>query len=255
MTERDWSIQEIARAAGTTSRTLRHYDDVGLLRPSRTGANGYRYYDASALVRLQRVLMLRDLGLGLPAIAAALDSDDDEVRALRTHLRWLESERERLDHQVASVRRTITSLENGEELMAQNMFEGFDHTRYQGEVTERWGGQAYQAGDSWWSSMSAADKAAFLDEQRAIAEGFAAVKDAGLAPDDDAAQAWARRQYDWLSVSARGTGQPEITAEYFTGLAQMYVDDPRFTAAYDRAGEGTAVFVRDAMVVYADKNL
>lgn len=255
MTDRDWSIQEIARATGTTSRTLRHYDDIGLLRPSRTGGNGYRYYDAAALVRLQRILMLRDLGLGLAAIADALASDDDEVRALRAHLRWLEAERTRLDDQAASVRSTITSLENGEELMAKDMFDGFDHSRYQGEVAERWGEQAYRSGDSWWSALSAAEKAAFLDEQRAIAQGFAAAKAAGQAPDDDAPQELARRQHAWLSVSARGTGQPEVTAEYFTGLGQMYVEDPRFTAAYDWAGEGTAVFLRDAMAVYAEKNL
>ena len=62
----DWSIQDIARLAGTTSRTLRHYGDVGLLPASRVGDNGYRYYDELALVRLQRILMLRDLGLGIP---------------------------------------------------------------------------------------------------------------------------------------------------------------------------------------------
>ncbi|MGH9217613.1 MAG: MerR family transcriptional regulator, partial [Acidimicrobiales bacterium] len=65
----EWSIQDLARAAGTTSRTLRHYGEVGLLEPSRVGSNGYRYYDQDSLVRLQRILLLRDLGLGLPAIA------------------------------------------------------------------------------------------------------------------------------------------------------------------------------------------
>ncbi|MFE7651143.1 MerR family transcriptional regulator [Streptomyces phaeoluteigriseus] len=69
MTKADWSIQEIARLAGTTSRTLRHYDDIGLLPPSRIAANGYRHYDGEALVRLQRILLLRELGFGLPQIA------------------------------------------------------------------------------------------------------------------------------------------------------------------------------------------
>ena len=69
---REWSIQELSREAGVTSRTLRHYDDVGLLPPSRTGRNGMRFYDSDALVRLQRILLLRDLGLGLPAIRDAL---------------------------------------------------------------------------------------------------------------------------------------------------------------------------------------
>ena len=102
----DWSIQEIARLAGTTSRTLRHYDDIGLLPPARIGANGYRYYDRDALVRLQRILLLRDLGLGLPAIARVLDDQRDAAPALRDHLRWLRVERERLARQIASVEST-----------------------------------------------------------------------------------------------------------------------------------------------------
>jgi DNA-binding transcriptional MerR regulator len=85
----DWSIQAIARLAGTTSRTLRHYGDVGLLEPSRIGNNGYRYYDEQALVRLQRILMLRDLGLGIPAIAEVLTGQRDDAQALLSHLHWL----------------------------------------------------------------------------------------------------------------------------------------------------------------------
>jgi DNA-binding transcriptional MerR regulator len=86
----EWSIQDIARSAGTTSRTLRHYGAVGLLEPSRIGGNGYRYYDEQALVRLQRILLLRELGLGLPAIAEVLDGQRDSAAALETHLELLE---------------------------------------------------------------------------------------------------------------------------------------------------------------------
>uniref|UniRef100_UPI00046258CB MerR family transcriptional regulator n=1 Tax=Arthrobacter sp. TB 26 TaxID=494420 RepID=UPI00046258CB len=78
----EWSVQQIARTAGTTSRTLRHYDDIGLLKPSRTGDNGYRFYDQASLVRLQRILLLRDLGLGLPAIAEVLRREPDAEQAL-----------------------------------------------------------------------------------------------------------------------------------------------------------------------------
>jgi hypothetical protein len=89
----EWSIQDVARIAGTTSRTLRHYGDVGLLAPSRIGSNGYRYYDAEALTRLQRILMLRDLGLGIPAIAKAIDGQADDTAALGSHLNWLLQEK------------------------------------------------------------------------------------------------------------------------------------------------------------------
>ena len=135
----DWSIQEIAKIAGTTSRTLRHYDDIGLLKPTRTGHNGYRYYDAAALVQLQRILLLRQLGLGLPAISDVLRHETDAVRALSGHLDWLRQEQARLDRQVASVRQTLESLRGEGELVAENMFDGFDHTQYKDEVEERWG--------------------------------------------------------------------------------------------------------------------
>jgi phosphoribosylaminoimidazole-succinocarboxamide synthase len=127
MTSNEHSIQEVARLAGTTSRTIRHYGDVGLLAPSRIGSNGYRYYDAHALVRLQRILLLRELGLGIPAIAEVLQGGAADVDALGSHLRWLEQERSRLDRQIVSVEHTIRSLQEDGEVMAEQMFDGFDH--------------------------------------------------------------------------------------------------------------------------------
>ena len=130
----EWSIQQIAKLAGTTSRTLRHYGERGLLTPSRIGSNGYRYYDGRALVRLQRILLLRELGLGLPQIAQLLDRATDEEQALAGHLAWLREEQHRLARQIVSVEATIAALKGGKPLMAENMFDGFDHTRYKVEV-------------------------------------------------------------------------------------------------------------------------
>lgn len=155
----EWSIQEIARAAGTTSRTLRHYGELGLLEPSRVGRNGYRYYDQESLVRLQRILLLRELGLGLPAIAEVLAGERDSRQALRTHLEWLERERQRIERQLESVRSTLHKLEGGERIMASEAFDGFDHTQYKDEVIERWGKDAYESGDRWWRSLSEQDSA------------------------------------------------------------------------------------------------
>ncbi|MFH8253333.1 MerR family transcriptional regulator [Streptomyces roseolus] len=245
----EWSIQEIARKAGTTSRTLRHYGELGLLEPSRIGANGYRYYDQAALVRLQRILLLRELGLSLPAIAEVLEGQRDTSAALRTHLALLQQERERIGRQIEAVRTTLHKTERGERLMAEEVFDGFDHTRYEAEVTERWGRDAYERGDRWWRSLSDAEKKEFMETQAAIARDFGAAAAAGLAADSDEVQALARRQYAWLSVTTAPT------KEYLIGLGQMYVDDPRFTKNYDQHGEGTAVLVRDALTVWAERNL
>lgn len=254
MTERDWSIQEIARMAGTTSRTLRHYGEQGLLPPSRVGANGYRYYDQRALVRLQRILMLRDLGLGLAAVAEILRTETDAPRALERHLAWLRSEQDRLSRQISAVETTILKMKGGEELMADEMFDGFDHTQYKDEVEQRWGAQAYADGSRWWTSMSAEEKRRWQAAQKQLASDWIAGAEAGLDPSGPEAQALAERQADWLGSipgTPRAEGRP--TRAYVEGLAEMYVADERFAANY--GGTDGASFVRDAMLAYAARAL
>ncbi|MFH9581894.1 MerR family transcriptional regulator [Streptomyces globisporus] len=245
----EWSIQEIARRAGTTSRTLRHYGDLGLLAPSRIGSNGYRYYDQDALVRLQRILLLRELGLSLPAIKDVLEGQRDTAVALRAHLRLLEQEQARIGRQIASVRTTLHKTQEGMELMAAEVFDGFDHTAHEQEVTERWGRDAYEEGDRWWRSLGDGEKKAFQDEHEAIARDWGRAREAGLAPDGPEAQELARRHCVWLS-SAK-----EPSRSYVIGLGEMYVADPRFGKNYDRYGDGAAAFVRDALTVYAQHRL
>lgn len=250
-----WSIQEVAKLAGTTSRTLRHYDDIGLLPPSSTGRNGYRHYDEAALVRLQRILLLRDLGLGLPAIAEVLHRDTSEVHALAAHLAWLRQEQERLARQAASVAATIDAWEGGERLMAQEMFDGFDHTQYRDEVIERWGTDSYANSDAWWRGMSAGEKAAFTERVAQLHRDWTDAAAAGASPDSAEARALAERHVAWLR------GMPGTPASvpggdvkaYVAGLGQMYVDDPRFSVNY--GGERGARFVRDALQAYAATDL
>jgi DNA-binding transcriptional MerR regulator len=248
----EWSIQDVARIAGTTSRTLRHYGDVGLLVPSRIGSNGYRYYDAEALTRLQRILMLRDLGLGIPAIAKAIDSQADDAAALGAHLNWLLQEKSRLDRQIASVELTIHKLRGGEQLMAEQMFDGFDHTAYKDEVEDRWGADAYRKGDAWWSSKSKIQRAAYQAQHAGIAADYSAARAAGKPADSDDVQAIVARHVEWLNLTAAFTGGP-ITAARLVGYGEMYVGDPRFAANY--GGIDGAEYVRDAFAHYAETAL
>ncbi|GAA2235319.1 TipAS antibiotic-recognition domain-containing protein [Herbiconiux moechotypicola] len=247
----EWSIQEVARLAGTTSRTLRHYDSLGLVRPARVGANGYRYYDEAALLRLQRVLLLRELGLGLPAVAEVLGHATTETDALRSHLGWLDSERSRLDRQIASVRSTLTSLERKEALMAETMFDGFDHTRHREEVEQRWGADAYAAGDAWWSSQSDEQKAQWQGALSALNADWQDAAERGLDPAGAEAQALAARHHDWLAgipgVPRSASGA--LAADYLTGLGELYLTDERFAANY--GGLDGARFVRDALAHFA----
>src|SRR5512135_2450216 len=85
-----------------------------------------------------------------------------------------------------------------------------------------------------------------------IAAQFGQAHAVGRRPDSDEVQALVRRHYEWVQAGWQGR---RPTAEQFAGLGQMYVDDPRFARTYDRHGEGTAAFVRDAMAVFADRSL
>ncbi len=244
------TISEVARLAGVSARTLRHYDAIGLLAPSRRGASGYRHYDDEALLRLQRILLLRDLGLALPVIAAVLEGEADHVHSLRAHLAWLRREKERLDRQIAGVEGTITRLEREERPMPEEMFDGFDHTAYRDEVEQRWGAETYSQSDTWWRSMSPGEKAEWMARQSRLAEDWSTAARAGLPVDGDAAQALAARHYDWLTgipgTPTTDSGLPSV--DYVLGLGEMYVADARFAANY--GGVDGARFVRDALAVF-----
>ncbi|UGT40376.1 MerR family transcriptional regulator [Nocardia yamanashiensis] len=248
----EWSIQELAKAAGTTSRTLRHYGELGLLPPTRIGHNGYRYYGQDSLVRLQRILLLRELGLGLPAIAEILAGQTDTAAALHTHLELLQQEQARLARQIASVRTTLRKTKAGEPLMANEVFDGFDHTQYKDEVIEKWGRDAYERGDRWWRSMTESDKQSHVQTHLDIAADYGRAHAAGLPVDSDEVLEIVQRHYDWVTLGWQGK-RPK--PEEFTGLGEMYVADPRFAANYDKHEAGTAVYVRDAMRAFAATRL
>ncbi|GAA2272408.1 TipAS antibiotic-recognition domain-containing protein [Nonomuraea roseoviolacea subsp. roseoviolacea] len=247
----EWTIQELAARAGITSRALRHYDRVGLLPPSRVGANGYRYYDATAVARLQRILLMRRLGMGLPAIAEVLADEVDARDGLRAHIAALEEERDRIERQIRSVRHTLEALEAGAEPQMDVMLAGFnDH--YKDEVVSRWGERAFQVGNDWWHGKT-------LDEQRAwkraaedlVAAWVAAAK-AGISPTSEHAQSLAARHVRWLSQipgTPTAEGDRERSIEMVKGVGGMFVEDPRFTGMYEDAAG--ARFVRDALQAYA----
>jgi DNA-binding transcriptional MerR regulator len=251
----DWPIQEVARLTGVTSRTLRHYGQLGLVEPSRIGANGYRYYDQTALVRLQRVLLLRGLGLGLPAIAEVLEKHTDAPAALRRHLELLRDEQHRLGRRIASVQSTIEMMEGGDDLMADTMFDGFDHTAHKEEVTERWGTDAYATSDAWWRAKSPAEKARWQQRLEALQSDWREAAARGADPSGAEAQQLAQRQYDWLAgvpgTPTAPTGGP--ARDYFVGLGDLYATDERFAAHY--GGLAGGAFVRDALAAYGAEHL
>lgn len=244
----EWSIQQIASAAGVTSRTLRHYDQIGLLVPASVGPNGYRYYDTASLVRLQRILLLRELGLGLPAIADVLDGQVSDEVALTAHVRWLEQEGARIQDQILAVNATIHALQKDEAIMPEQMFHGFDPSQYRDEVIEHWGAEAAASSEEWWTKLGGAGQQEFMVLHQALQDDYDAALLAGELPTGALVQAIAARHAAWIAAGWQGR-RPDAVA--LRGLADMYVSDPRFAKNYTRVDPSGAEFVRDALHAYA----
>ncbi|MER7501544.1 MerR family transcriptional regulator [Nonomuraea pusilla] len=247
----EWTIRQVAESAGVTSRTLRHYDDLGLLPPSRIGVNGYRYYDASAVARLQRILLLRDLGLSLPVIADVLGRQKDEEAALRDHVELLELERDRLEQRIRAVRHTLEAGRSGTAPSMRMMLEGFND-RYRDDIVSRWGERVFLESNAWWHGKTLDEQIAWKhDTDDLVAAWVAAWKD-GESPGSGRAQALAARHVEWLG-RIPGTpvadGDRERSVQLVRGLGQMYVQNPSFAATY--GGVDGAAFVRDALHEYA----
>ncbi|MFF6961650.1 TipAS antibiotic-recognition domain-containing protein [Streptomyces sp. NPDC008317] len=250
-----WSIADVARLSGVTSRTLRYYDEIGLLPPAGTGRNGHRSYERRDLLRLQQILLMRELGLGLRDIAAVLDRQADRVAVLREHHRRLLAERNRLDTLVRTVGRTIAELEEGKDgddmaeiNRPENLFEGFDASRYEDEARERWP-REYERSRRIAGPLTAEDQERTQREITARMVRMADFMAAGTPVTDPAVQAETDAHYQWLC----GFWTPSATA--YKGLGQMFTDDPRFRSAYDKIAAGLAEYQRDAMAVYADARL
>ncbi|ARZ68603.1 MerR family transcriptional regulator [Streptomyces sp. HU2014] len=251
-----WSIADVARMSGVTSRTLRHYDEIGLLPPAWIGSNGHRYYEEADLLRLQQILLMRELDLGLREIQAVLDSQVDRVAVLREHHRRLLTERDRLETLARTVGRTIAELEEGEDDDAmtkinrpENLFEGFESAATDdAEVRERWP-EAWEESRRAVDAMTAEDMERWQREVTAQMIRFAEYMAAGTPVTDPEVQAEVDVHYQ--GVCRFWT--PNAVA--YKGLGQTYVDDPRMRANYDKIAEGLAGYLRDAMVVYAEGRL
>lgn len=244
-------IRQVARLTGVTSRTLRHYDDIGLLTPAWTAPDGRRHYGHDELLRLQHILVLRELGTDLARIAQIVNTDDADtvVDLLRDHLAGLTAERDRFARLAATVTKTIDALEKGIPMTATDMFDGFDHTKYEAEARERWGDQAVDRSNASWQRLSDEDKRRQLQADREIVEALGASVRVGLAPESPEVQDVVARHHAWVSV----IWTPD--AEAYMGLTQMYVDDERFRSHYDEVAPGAAQLLRDGAEVYAKTHL
>lgn len=234
------SVSEVARISGVTVRTLHHYDAIGLLTPSRRGRAGYRVYDDADLRTLQRIVVLRELGLPLEAIRTLVQAGMRELRATLSEQRAkLRSE---LDHKQAVLRALDAALAEGrEETIMDKLFEGteqFDSIKYQDETRARWGDtEAYRESARRTALYGEAEWARIRAENEALLVAWAALHLAGAAADGPEARDLAERHRQHID-----RWYYPCTRAHHAQVSELYVNDARFAASFERHAEGLAAF-------------
>ena len=168
------TVKQLSEIAGVTPRTLRYYDKIGLLKPSRVGDNGYRYYDDEALLRLQQILLYRELGIPLEDIKRIMGSPDfDVLSALESHREELRKRIARMERLVTTVDDTILHLKGKKEMSQRQMFEAFSdeqQAEYEKEAMQMYDPATVKASIKKWKSYTAAEKQRIGEEGNAVYE-------------------------------------------------------------------------------------
>ncbi len=248
----EYTINKLAKLAGVSTRTLRYYDELGLLSPARVSSNGYRIYGQKEIDRLQQILFYRELGVSLEEIRNILASKDfDGLSALESHLTALLARREQLNLLVANVEKTIKTMK-GEMIMSdQEKFEGFlqklvDHNerKYGEEARAKYGDEHVNRSNTKVLNMS---KEQYIELEKLTADLDETLKAAFEQgdPASELAQKACELHKKWLCFY-----WDDYSKEAHKGVTQMYVDDPRFTGYYDKIVPGCAAFLRDAVAIY-----
>ena len=241
----EYPVGRIAQLAGVTVRTLHHYDEIGLLRPSGRTSGGYRRYEDRDLERLRQILVYRELGFPLEEIATVLDDPDQAVHLQRQHALLLER-MDRLRDMVAAIELLLEAEKMGINLTPEEkieVFGSFDPDQYEEEVQERWGGtDAYQESARRTARYTKADWQRIQDEVAQQMAGWLAAFDGGVPATDEQAMRLAEEHRAQISAHFY-----ECTYEIQVGLAEMYLADPRFTKFYDDQRPGLAQYVHDAI--------
>jgi MerR family transcriptional regulator, thiopeptide resistance regulator len=247
------TVGSVAALAKVSVRTLHHYDELGLLKPSARSESGYRLYTDGDLERLQQVLFYRELGFSLDDIGQLMsDPDYDAALALADQRELLEHQLKRTQAMIALIDTTMMSMEGVIQMTKEEMFDvfgDFDPAQYEAEVQQRWGdSDAYKESTRRAKRYTKADWERFKAEQDDAMATMLELFDAGVAPTDsramDVAES-ARLQIDqWFYPCSK---------QFHVNLGEMYVSDPRFTAYYDKHREGLAVWFRDAIRANAER--
>lgn len=248
----EYTVQKLGALAGVSTRTLRYYDEFGILKPARINSSGYRIYGQAEVDRLQQILFYRELGLSLEGIKELITAPSfDGAQALREHHEKLLQRRQQLDMLILNVERTLAQTEGRITMSNEEKFAGFkqkliddNEQKYGQEAREKYGDDAVDQSKRKLGNMTEEQYAAVQQLEEEMFESLEQAMEEGDSA-SELAQKAADLHRQWLTFY-----WDTYSKEAHAGVAQMYVDDERFTAYYDKTRPGLARFLRDAVHVY-----
>ncbi len=252
----EYTVQKLGSIAGVSTRTLRYYDEVGILKPARINSSGYRIYGQEEVDRLQQIMFYRELGVGIEDIKDIVTSASfDKTAALRSHREKLLAKRQQIGQLIDNVERTIALSEGRIKMSDTEKFEGFkknlideNEKKYGKEIREKYGDDTVNASNAKMMNMTKEQYEEFEKLSKEVLDTLYAAYETGD-PAGELGQKTADLHRQWLSYTW-GSYHKEAHA----GLANMYVDDERFAAFYDKEQPGAAAFLRDAILIYTGMN-
>jgi MerR family transcriptional regulator, thiopeptide resistance regulator len=241
-----YTVKQLSDLAGVTIRTLHYYDEIGLLNPSAHGENGYRYYGDESLLRLQQILFYRELDLPLDQIKKIMEGPGfDLLSALASHREQLLKRIAQTERLIATVDDTILHLKGKKEMSKRQFFEAFSdeqQAEYEKEATQMYDPATVKASNNKWKNYTPAEKQRIGEEGNAVYEDILqAMRKGASSPEAQAGvERWRRHlEYFWVPND-----------EQLLGLADLYNNDPRFKANYDKIDPHLAEFMREAVTIY-----
>lgn len=252
----EYGINQLAKLSGVSARTLRYYDEIGLLKPMRVSEAGYRFYGKNEVDMLQQILFYRERGLPLEKIRSILfDKDFDALEAMKEHWKDLKKQQEKISGLIKTVHATIASMKGEIFMSDKNKFEAFKQemlqeyeSSYGKEAREKYGDEEVNISVNRILDMSAEDYQCFQELEKEVMKALKEAVTAGENPKGEAGQKVAMLHKEWLGYSWK-----EYTEQAHKGVVSVYLADERFQKYYDREQEGCAQFLYDAVSFWASQ--
>lgn len=246
-----YTIKQIAKMASVSVRTLHYYDQIGLLKPSSVGENGYRHYEEKELIKLQQILFFRELDFSLNQIKKMVDDSNFNVlNALDDQRKLLLLERSRLDELLRTINKTLGKLKGENIMNNEDLFEGLSKDqieKHKDEVRERWGNTvAYKQSVERTKNWTKEDYKRIKEENDRIAYDLVANIEKEI--EDPKVQAVIKQHWEQINKFY------DCSMEMYKCLAKMYIEDERFTDHYRKYHKNLPEFLSKAMVYFADNH-